>query len=163
MTSGTTVSISVRIKTEVLEAVKAKAAESGVEPGVAIQRAIAHYVKDYLPEDLRQKLADEEAICDLAREKARALFAAGGFDEHFTRNVFREIVQDPSSRALYERVIGETYDTDGAQGKSPINMYLGWHIKNAVNAEPVLDASGKPVRAFVKGEPIKSYTLLKLA
>ncbi len=40
-------------------------------------------------------------------------------------------------------------------------MYLGWYIKNEVPAEPILDEKGDAQRAYVKGEPIKSYTLLK--
>ena len=50
----------------------------------------------------------------------------------------------------------------GAHLGAPLNMYLGWYIKNAIDAEPLLDDTGKPRRAFVKDQPIKSYTLLKL-
>ena len=68
---------------------------------------------------------------------------------------------DPKARTLYEEVIGADAYTDGAPKKTPLNMYLGWYIKNAIDAEPLLDDAGKPRRAFVKDQPIKSYTLLK--
>lgn len=102
-----------------------------------------------------------ETLYSAAQRKAREVFNAGGFDEHFTLTVFRELMSDAKTRHLYEQVIEADAYTDGAPKKTPLNMYLGWYIKNAINAHPLLDDAGKPRRAFVKGEPIKSYTLLQ--
>lgn len=104
-----------------------------------------------------------ETLYTAAQHKAREVFDAGRFDEHFTLTVFRELMSDSNSRQLYEKVIEADAYTDGAPKKTPLNMYLGWYIKNAINAQPLLDDAGKPRRAFVKGEPIKSYTLLQSA
>ena len=50
--------------------------------------------------------------------------------------------------------------TSGLPGKSPLNMYLGWYIKNAIGADPKTHPNGKPMRVQVRNEPIQSYTLL---
>ena len=39
--------------------------------------------------------------------------------------------------------VGDAYQF-GLPGKSPLNMYLGWYIKNASGADPILDGNGKP-------------------
>lgn len=104
-----------------------------------------------------------EALYAAAQEKARQVYEAGRFDEHFTLTVFRELMDDRRTRDLYEEIIGVDAYTSGAPKKTPLNMYLGWYIKNAIDAQPVLDDAGKPRRAFIQGEPIKSYTLLQTA
>lgn len=38
-------------------------------------------------------------------------------------------------------------------GKTPLNMYLGWYIKNAIGSEPKMDANSQPVRAQVAPNP----------
>ena len=70
-------------------------------------------------------------------------------------------MSDANSRKLYEQVIDADTYTDGAPKKTPPNMYLGWYIENAINVQLLLDDTGKPRREFIKGEPIKSYTLLQ--
>ena len=96
-----------------------------------------------------------------AVEFARVFDNEGGFDKDFTLHVIERLMKNKSFRAKYEEAIGgDAYD-NGLPGKSPLNMYLGWYIKNAVAAEPVLDENNKPKRVQVKGQPIQSYTLLK--
>ena len=68
---------------------------------------------------------------------------------------------DPQFRTDYETVVGGDAYQSGLPGKSPLNIYLGWYIKNAIpDAVPLLDASRKPRRMQVRNEPIQSYTLL---
>ncbi len=98
----------------------------------------------------------------IAEERAHAIHAAGKFDESFILTVFRDLMSNPDTRKLYEDVINDDAYADKAEGKTPINMYLAWYIKNAIGAYRLMDDSNKPRRAFVKNEPIKSYTLLTL-
>ncbi len=65
---------------------------------------------------------------------------------------------DKKFRSEYEKAIGGDAYTSGLPGKSPLNMYLGWYIKNAVGADPQTMPNSKPVRVQVKNEPIQSYT-----
>ena len=102
-----------------------------------------------------------ELLYSAAQGEAREVFETGRSDEHFTLTVFRELTSDANTCHLYEQLIEADAYTDGAPKKVPLNMYLGWHIKKAINAQRLLDDTGKPRRAFVKGEPIKGYTLLQ--
>ena len=102
-----------------------------------------------------------ELLYSAARGKVREVFKTGRVNEHFTLTVFRELMSDANTRHLYEQLIEADAYTDGAPKKVPLNMHLGRHIKKAINAQRLLDDTGKPRRAFVEGEPIKSYTLLQ--
>ncbi|MCW7546332.1 ribbon-helix-helix domain-containing protein [Aurantimonas litoralis] len=160
MVAETTTRVSFRLQTEIYEVIQSLAKEAGVDVSAFMQDALRQAVYDHLPADLQRELDNTKALYAAAQAKARQVFDAGHFDEHFTLRVFRELMSDPETRQLYEAIIGVHAYTDGAPKKMPLNMYLGWFIKNAVNAKPMVDAGGKPQRAFIKGEPIKSYTLL---
>jgi hypothetical protein len=158
-----TTRVSIRLKTDVYDLIQKLSADAGIDPSAFMQRALERAVYDHLPPERRQELDNMDALYDAAQAKAREVFAAGRFDQHFTLTVFRELMKDQVTRNLYEKIIGVDAYTNGAPKKTPLNMYLGWFIKNAVDATPLLDGAGKPRRAFVKDEPIKSYTLLSAA
>ena len=162
MVSENTTRVSFRLKSDIHDLIQKLSAEAGIDPSAFMQRALEDAVYPYLSAERQKELDDTKALYSVAQQKAREVFNSGRFDEHFTLTVFGELMADPASRALYEEVIGAPALTDGAPKKTPLNMYLGWYIKNAIDAEPLLDDSGKPRRAFVKDQPIKSYTLLKL-
>ena len=128
-----------------------------------MQDVLEQAVFDHLPEERRRELVNTKLLFALAQRKAKEVFDGGYFTEHFTLTVIQKLMADAETRSLYENIIGMDAYTEGAPKKTPLNMYLGWYIKNAVNAQPLLDDSGKPKRVFVKGEPIKSYTLLVTA
>ncbi|MGX9147675.1 hypothetical protein [Mesorhizobium sp. 128a] len=162
MTSQNTTRVSLRLKNDVHGAILRRAEDAGLDPSAYMQDILEKAVIEDLPEDLRLRIERERALYEVAQRKARDAFAEGAFDEHFTRTVFRLLVEDNDTRRLYEDVIGAEAGADGAPGKTPVNMYLGWYIKNAIGAKPLLGPDGNPRRAFVKGEPIKSYTLLTM-
>jgi hypothetical protein len=162
MASENTTRVSFRLKTDIHDLILQLSADAGIDPSAFMQRALERAVHDYLPPQRQKELKDTEELYSAAQQKAREVFNAGRFDEHFTLTVLSELMADPKSRSLYEEIIDAPANTDGASKKTPLNMYLGWYIKNAINAEPLLDDAGKPRRAFVKDKPIKSYTLLKL-
>lgn len=163
MATENTTRVSFRLKTDVFDLIQKLSAEAGLDPSAFMQRALERAVYEHLPPERQKELDNLEVLYTAAQHKAREVFDAGRFDEHFTLTVFRELMSDPNSRQLYEKVIEADAYTDGAPKKTPLNMYLGWYIKNAINSQPLLDDAGKPRRAFVKGEPIKSYTLLQSA
>lgn len=156
------VKLSVRLSQEVHDALAAQAARKGFEVGDHIRRLLekraaksGHMKK---PEAERIRLHWE--VVEAFQTLARAIDAEGGFDAHFTLHVFQRAVGNPGLRDLYERAIeGDAYAA-GLPGKSPLNMYLGWYVKNAVGAHPRVDGDGKPQRGQVRGEPIQSYQLL---
>lgn len=159
MTTDNTVRVSLRIPPDILAVVEKIAGEKGVDPNAFMQNAIQKAVYPYLPEARQKEIDNAEALYAAAQEKAREVYKAGKFDEHFTLTVISAMMADEKIRKLYETVIEADAYTDGAPKKTPVNMYLGWYIKNAVDAEPVME-NGKPCRAFVRNQPIKSYTLL---
>ena len=155
-----TARVDLRLPKDIVELVHKIAEDQGVDPNVFMQNAIIKAVYPYLPKERREELDDAEELYAKAQAKARELFTAGAFTEHFTLTVIRAMMADTKIRELYEKVIGAGAYTDKPPKKSPVNMFLGWYIKNAVDVD-VLKEDGKPRRAFVRNEPIKSYTLLR--
>lgn len=162
MATENTTRVSFRLKTDVFNLIEKLSAEKEITPSAFIQQALENSVRKYLPAERQEELKNMEELYTAAQDKAREVFNSGAFDKHFTLTVFHKLMTDPKTRSLYEQVIGTDAYTDGAPKKTPLNMYLGWFIKNAINAEPLLDAAGKPLRKYVKDEPIKSYTLLQV-
>ena len=160
MPSDNTTRVSLRLKNDVHSVLVMLAVAKGIEPAALMQDILEQAVIDHLPRERQQELKDTKLLFDLAQDHARQIFSEGGFTEHFTLTVIQRLMAVSETRSLYEKLIGVDAYTDGAPKKTPLNMYLGWFIKNAINAQPLLDDSGKPRRAFVKGQPIKSYTLL---
>lgn len=161
MATENTTRVSFRLKTDVFDLVQKLSAQAGLDPSAFMQRVLERAVYDHLPPERQKELDNMETLYSAAQRKAREVFDTGRFDEHFTLTVIRELMSDAKTRQLYEQVIEADAYADRAPKKTPLNMYLGWYIKNAINAQPLLDDAGKPRRAFVKGEPIKSYTLLR--
>lgn len=160
MATDNTERVALRLPKDVLDTVHKVAEEQGVDPNAFMQNAIIKAIYTYLPKARQIELDNAEKLYAAAQAKARELFGAGAFDEHFTLTVIRAMMKDPDIRKLYETVIGTDAYTSNAPSKSPVNMFLGWFIKNAVEAD-VLKEDGKPRRVFIRNEPIKSYTLLK--
>lgn len=161
MATENTTRVSFRLKTDIFDLVRKLSSDAGLDPSAFMQRALERAVYEHLSPERQKELDNMETLYTAAQRKAREVFDAGRFDENFTLTVFRELMADVTARQLYEQVIGADAYTDGAPKKTPLNMYLGWYIKNAIDAQPLLDDTGKPRRAFIKGEPIKSYTLLQ--
>ncbi|MCF8707310.1 hypothetical protein [Rhizorhapis sp. SPR117] len=163
MTTNNTIRASLRLKPDVHAAVLKAASARGVEAATFMQNAIEQAVYEFLPEERRRELEMMDQFFTIAQDLARQIFDQGRFTEHFTLTVIQDMTENPDIRLLYANLIG---DDDilktGVAKKSPLNMYLGWYIKNAIDAKPLLDGSGKPRRAFVKGQIIQSYTLLTL-
>ena len=168
--SDVTHKVSFRLNSLVYETAEAIAKEQSISTEAFFQRIVTRHVIEHArkeglmaPEHV-DRLQREQNILKTAARRARELDEAGAFDEHFTLTVIRDLMTDPDFRADYETVIGGDAYQSGLPGKSPINMYLGWYVKNAVpNAAPLRDANGKPRRVQVRNEPIQSYTLLAKA
>ena len=159
--------ISLRLSSVVHAAVQTIATKEGVSPEAYIQRIVISHVTQYAkkgglmePNEI-DRLEREQRILIRAVRRARELDGRGKFNEHFTLTVVRDLMTDPEFRTDYEKVIGGDAYQNGLPGKFPLNMHLGWYIKNAIpDAVPLLDSNRRPRRVQVRNEPIQSYTLL---
>jgi len=156
------IKISIRLSREVHDALAAQAAKKGFEPGDHIRRTLEKRAakSGLMPAPEAERIRLHWEVVERFQALARAIDAEGGFDAHFTLNVFRRAMADPALRTLYERAIGGDAFAAGVAGKSPLNMYLGFYVRHAVGAHPKIDAFGKPQRGQVRGEPVQSYQLL---
>ena len=160
MLAEKTTRISLRLRSDVADLIKSLSSEAGIDPSAFMQRALERAVYDHLPPERQREIDNTTVLYEKAQTLAREIRDAGQANEHLTLSVFQAMMKIPSIRALYEDVIGADAYAEKAPGKMPLNMYLGWYIKRAVGAEPLLDEAGAPRREFVTGQPIKSYTLL---
>lgn len=157
--------ITFKIQSYIHETLANIAKKESIDISGVVQKIVEEYVigEKLISKDMKDALELYNKIIFLAKAKSRDIFDRGLFDEHFTLTVFQELMKDVYFREIYEKAIGgDAYDKK-LEGKNPLNMYLGWYIKNTISAEPVLDEKGKPKRIFVSNEPIQSYTALKLA
>jgi len=154
-----------RLDSFVYSALAKAAKNAGLETNAYIERRLNQIAVNsgFMHKTQSERIKLEYDIIEIAIETARKLKSEGKFNEHFTLTVFQKLMQNPKFLSMYETAIGGKAREVGLKGKSPLNMYLGWYIKNAVGADPLLTASGKPKRAQVKNEPIQSYTLLTIA
>jgi hypothetical protein len=164
MSEDRSTKLSFRLDTAVYVALTKMAAIGGYEPMAYIQRVLAQHVLEkgraHISEEDATRISDADKIIALAVERSIKLYKQGLFTEDFILTVFRSLMSDPTSRAHYEKAIGGDAYALGLEGKSPLNMYLGWYIKNAIPADPKTLPNGKPERVPVKNEPIQSYTRL---
>lgn len=161
MTDEHTTKLSFRLNSAVYVALSTCAEASHYETMAYIQKVLSKHAVEsgYMNPDQAKKISESEDIIELAVEKAKALYEQGLFSEDFVLTVFQYLMADTEFRSKYEKVIGGDAYTSGLSGKTPLNMYLGWYIKNAIGADPKM-MNGKPVRVQVKNEPIQSYTRL---
>lgn len=157
-----TTRVSLRLKSDVYNAIKQVSADRGVDPSAFMQGVLEEAIKDHLPEERQRELEMMSALFEAAKAKAREVFNAGLFDENFTLTVFQELMKDAGTRKLYENFIEADAYENGVPKKMPLNMYLGWYIKNEIDASPQINGAGKPKRAYPRNEPIRSYTLLTM-
>ena len=153
----------VNVNKDAMTAIRAEADDKGVEASALIQRAIHQFAINTgrMDDATKGMLTAQYDTIDAFVTLAKRLFDEGLFDDHFVLTVFKTAMDSPALKALYERAIGGEANAVKLPGKTPLNMYLGWYIKNAVGAEPKLDANGQPVRCQVRGQPIQTYTLLR--
>lgn len=155
-------SLTLRLDAGVLETLRQQAHGAGMEVQAYIQAILRRHALDsgQMPADERRRLLRNDRILELAVTRARQAFDGGDFNQHFILTVMRHLIAEPGFRALYEEAIGGDAFTPGLPEKSPLNMYLGWHICHAVGAVPLLDPRGRARRATVRGEVVLSYMLL---
>lgn len=164
MPESKSVRISLRLDAVVHDAIEQLARNEGIETNAYIQSILKLHAAKFgnMDEAAREQIKLSDEIIKAAVKEAQKLCEAGEFDQHFTLTVIRRLMNNPKFRAKYEKAVGGDAYQSGLPGKSPLNMYLGWYIKNAVGADPALDTTGKPRRAQVRNEPIQSYTLLMM-
>lgn len=162
VTEELTTKLSFRLNTAVFDALTKSADDNGYETMAYIQKVLSKHAVEsgFMDPDEEKRARAYEELFELAIEKSRALYKQGLFSEDWNLTVFQHLVADKVFRLKYEKTIGGDAYESGLAGKTPLNMYLGWYIKNAVGAVPKMSPDGKPVRVQVKNEPIQSYTRL---
>lgn len=164
MVETTTEMVAFRLEPIVRHTLEALAKKDGMEVSAYMQRLLRLHAanSEFMAPADRDRIVTSERLLNIAVRTARELVAAGQFDQHFTLTVIRKLFTDPAFQADYERVVGGGAYSHGLPGKAPLNMSLGWQIKSAIGAAPLLDDRGKPRRAQIRNEPIQSYTLLTM-
>lgn len=149
---------------DAMRAIREDAKDKGVEASTIIARAIhnAAIATGRMDPETTEMLQAQYKTIDTFVLLARKMAAAREFDEHFVLRVFQQAMADDEIKKAYERAVGGDAYAKKLPGKTPLNMYLGWYIKNAIGADPIVDSDEKTVRAQVRGEPIQTYTLLKM-
>ena len=129
--------ISLRLQPALHEGLDVLARKEGYALSGYITRILAMHLVDHgaVDDPGIERLGTETWLCQRAVQTAREVFEAGGFDRHFTLTVIDRLFGDSEFRERYEAHVGGAAEEKGLPGKSPINMYLGWYIKNAVAAE----------------------------
>ncbi|MGG7566127.1 hypothetical protein ACQ5SO_08205 [Rhodovulum sp. DZ06] len=157
-----TAKISLRLSSEVVDALSAQAEAKGFGMTEHVQRLLERRAakSGHMAPDHAAAIRLRWDVVEKMQALARKLDAKGRFDAHFTLSVFRAAMEDEALRARYEEAIGgDAYGAE-APGRSPLNMNLGSAIRRAVGAEPMRGPGGAPLRAQVRGEPIQTYQLL---
>ncbi len=156
------VTIALRLDTYCLTLLEDLARRDGLEANAYIQRLVRLHVADsgLMPAEERNRVLQTESLMSRAVAMAIQLDHEGRFDAHFTLTVIDALFADPVFSADYEQAIGGQALARGLAAKVSLNMNLGWQIKAAVRADPLLDDKGKARRVQVRNRPIQSYTLL---
>ena len=161
MSEEHTTKLSFRLNSAVYAALSKCAEANHYETMAYIQKVLSKHAVEsgYMKTEEAEKVSAIEDIIDRAVQKSKELYKQGLFTEDFVLTVFQHLMTDTEFLPRYEKVIGGDAYTSGLPGKSPLNMYLGSYIKNAIGAHSKM-MNGKPVRVQVKNEPIQSYTRL---
>lgn len=156
------ITVALRLETSLVAVLDELARSEGVEVPAYIQRLVRLHVAQsgLMPEGECARILLTDSLMTRAIAKALQMDASGDFDTHFTLKVIDALFEDPTFLADYEQAVGGSALARGSAAKASLNMNLGWQIKAAVRAEPLLDAKGKARRVQVRNRPIQSYTLL---
>ena len=156
------VTIALRLDNSCMTLLEDLARRDGLEANAYIQRLVRLHVADsgLMPAEERDRVLLTESLMSRAVAMAIQLDNEGQFDAHFTLTVIDALFADPAFLADYEQAIGGPALARGLAAKASLNMNLGWQIKAAVRADPLLDDKGKARRVQVRNRPIQSYTLL---
>ena len=163
--------VSFRLEPSVRRAIESLTGDANFEVNSYIQRLLRlHAIEganrvadqggDIITEQESNLIAWSHWLIDAAVRKAKQLDKAGAFTAHFTLSVIHALFEDPEFAANYAKIQHVGLRECGVSAKSALNMALGFHIKIAARAEPLLDEGGKTRRVQIRSEQIQSYTLL---
>ncbi|RWB20373.1 MAG: hypothetical protein EOQ40_15000 [Mesorhizobium sp.] len=162
MSDGGATKFQFRLDAPVVSALTALAQRYGYEVTAYMQKVLVnHAIESGLMEPAEESRASKtQEVIEAFISLSQQLYAEGRFDEHFQRTVFLAAMEDATLRSNYEIAVGGPAFESGLPGKTPLNMYLGWYIKNAIGVD-AQTRDGKPVRTSIRNAPIQSYTLLQ--
>ena len=163
MDDRTEVKLTLRLDPALARGLETLAERASMDVAAYAERVLTRRVLDsdaITDPSVRQRLELRDKVADTLIGIALQMERDGAFNEHITLDVFREMMSSREARGEYEALVGGGATDTGLPGKV-VNLYLGRCIKRALKAESQKDEAGRIRRAFVKGEPIQSYTLLR--
>jgi hypothetical protein len=155
------VPVTFSLQRKVRERLAGQARAEGLDLGHYLQKVLeAHIVATSGADDpLAERLEAKRAVIDGIVALASKLDADGHFDEHFVLTVMKEAAADPDFDVLYARATGGT-GKHAMRQRKVLNQQLGRVIRGAARAKGKRTEDGGVARAQVKGEIIRTYTLL---
>jgi len=144
--------------------IEGQAKAAGMDLTHFMQKLVETHILSTVPADdpLAMRLQAKRDVIDLIVARARAMDAAGQFDEHFILNVVTEAAKDPGFVQRYQMATtGEGLPDRVAQrARVSLNQQMGRLAKSAVRAKSKRNDSGKIMRAQTSDGLIATYTLL---
>ena len=160
--AGNAVPVTFSLQRKVRERLAAQARAEGLDLGHYLQRVLEAHIVDTAEQDdpLASRLDAKRQVIEGIVALAQKLDAEGRFDEHFILTVMKEAAADPEFKDLYDRATGGQAKFAVRQRRI-LNQQLGRVIRGAAKAKGKRTEDGSVARAQIKGEIIRTYTLLK--
>lgn len=153
------------VEPSVRQFMDAQAKAAGMNLTHYMQQLVETHVIQSAPADdaLALRLAAKRKVISDVVARAKAMDAAGKFEDHFILNVVQDIAKEDDFAKQYELA-----STGGAQvgsraasrARVSLNQQIGRVIKKAVGARSKRTEGGKIARAQVQDALISTYTLL---
>lgn len=152
--------LTLTLPTSVSQALKASAAQQGLEPYEVIQDLVIEHVirAGTLDKETQAQLEAYKWAVARAVEVAKKRLRDGAPIETLTPDTFATCAQDTEWASKYRAYIQDDIYKNGNPRKGPINREIGYRIRSATGAEVMKDASGKAILRKVLGNVIQSYT-----
>lgn len=156
--SNETVALSLRIPADAYRALTAFTEKEGVTVTDGLLQALYSFLADKVTTDpaAAARMAAEVELSNEVLSYAKQVIASD-YDENVTQQMFDWI--ESKHCELYRRAVGP----DAAQAYR-INPQIAKRFAYAIGATPILDAKGKPSKAYLErnaNKLIQSYTLLR--
>tara|TARA_R110002049_G_scaffold140930_9_gene302440 strand:+ start:49687 stop:50292 length:606 start_codon:yes stop_codon:yes gene_type:complete len=143
----------------------AQAKAAGMNLTHYMQQLVDNHVIESAPADdaLAQRLAAKRHVISEVVARAKAMDAAGKFEDHFILNVVQDAAKDATFAKQYDVASSggaEAGSRAAQRARVSLNQQIGRVIKKAIGARSKRTEKGKIARAQVQDALISTYTLL---
>lgn len=159
-----TIKLSLSLQIDVFIAIEREAETVSMNPTELIREILTDHTlqQHHLPMDKKDWLRTYRRLSAEVANHARAIVDAQGFSEDITAKAVAAAQNDPVWLADYERVIDGDFDGRDNEAKTSLNQNIGYRVRQALGAEVIKSAAGRPKVGSAKGLAIKSYSKLTL-